>query len=99
MPCTIVKTTVAPIQSLISEITKRHKPNSFLLNTPSSSHSAAQKSESFDQEIADLKKEINEYRVNLANASSEERRILLGLIKTSRETLNLLLKSSGKEFF
>ena len=79
---------------------KRHKPNSLPLNTSSSSsHSAAQKPESFDQEIADLKREINEYRGDLANASSEERRILLGLIKTSRETLNLLLKSSGKEFF
>ena len=77
MPCTNVKTTVAPIRSLISEITKRHKPNSFLLNNTSSSHSAAQK--------PDLKKEINEYRGDLANASSEERSILLGLIETNRQ--------------
>ena len=76
---------------------KRHKPNSLPLNTPSSSHSAAQKPESFDQEIADLKKEINEYRDDLANASSEERKDrLLDLIETSRETLNLLLKSTSK---
>ena len=45
-----------------------------------------------EEEIRDLKAEIEVYRQEYANASSEDKKDLRSLITASRKTLNILLQ-------
>lgn len=54
-----------------------------------------------DNDITDLKEVIKGYEAEYKTASAEDKRLLLQIIKSARETLNILLeekkaKSGGK---